>query len=346
MSVVRRVPYRPWGRLEWLLPRLKQPSWSLLGSLSPEERSLTTWSQLSSSGILSSYRMLSVTPEPARTPELRPLAEQWGTRWHELYALRLAAFRASGGDPDAISALGLSDEAYKIRLTYEAFRASSGNSVVLDISSMPKRFFFPLLRFLIRDSSIENLVVVYTVAGTYSDDLTADAQEWDNLPTYVNANPAWSPRQLVVGIGHQPLGLPTLWSGLSQQALALRLMMPLPPGPPHVAKNWRFIHSLVGESNPNRCRVVAVDARDVSSAFTLIAGFGESGVGDLMLAPYGPKPISLAMAVYALVADLPVFYNQPNLYNPEYCLGVGRAHGHELNYGYCLRLAGRDLFQL
>jgi hypothetical protein len=43
----------------------------------------------------------------------------------------------------------------------------------------------------------------------------------------------------------------------------------------------------------------------------------------LMLAPFGPKPHSLGMILFALKHDRALIYSQPKSYNPDFSQGIG-----------------------
>lgn len=70
------------------------------------------------------------------------------------------------------------------------------------------------------------------------------------------------------------------------------------------------------------------------------------------IAPYGPKTVSLAMCLFALaVADagrprVPVYYAQPLRYAIDYTERVGSVGSSPDTNGYCLRLRGRNLYDL
>lgn len=65
-----------------------------------------------------------------------------------------------------------------------------------------------------------------------------------------------------------------------------------------------------------------------------------------LLAPYGPKPMSVGMAIYATMTESPVYYTQPKIYHPDYSAGISILNGRPEIYTYCLKLGGRNLFQI
>jgi hypothetical protein len=70
----------------------------------------------------------------------------------------------------------------------------------------------------------------------------------------------------------------------------------------------------------------------------------EAGARPTVLVPYGPKPISLAMCLFATVTNSSVYYAQPRTYNPLYSQGVAIQNEKRLCYAYALKLGGRALY--
>ncbi len=65
--------------------------------------------------------------------------------------------------------------------------------------------------------------------------------------------------------------------------------------------------------------IAAWDAEQVYHKLLSWAGNGER----LSLAPFGPKPHTLGMAMFAIKFDASVWYTQPKVYHPEYSRGIG-----------------------
>ncbi|HVM62830.1 MAG TPA: hypothetical protein VMV72_18360 [Verrucomicrobiae bacterium] len=56
----------------------------------------------------------------------------------------------------------------------------------------------------------------------------------------------------------------------------------------------------------------------------------------LTLAPFGPKPHTLAMALFAIHRDAGMYYTQPKSYNPNYSSGFGRTWAYVVKWdGVC-----------
>ena len=100
---------------------------------------------------------------------------------------------------------------------------------------------------------------------------------------------------------------------------------------------------------PNR---VHIDMYDCPQVFDALCDMTNNGHQTSAIAPYGPKTVSLAMCLFALAVAaagrprVPVYYAQPCRYALDYTSGI-RMRGNAPDVtGYCLRLAGRDLYTL
>jgi hypothetical protein len=60
--------------------------------------------------------------------------------------------------------------------------------------------------------------------------------------------------------------------------------------------------------------------------------------GPLALAPFGPKPHTLGMALLAMKYDLAMHYTQPRVYHPDYSRGYGRT------WAYVVKWNGRACY--
>ena len=79
-------------------------------------------------------------------------------------------------------------------------------------------------------------------------------------------------------------------------------------------------HNLGGAST----QVNHVNGMDVSDSFEHICSLSEHGNRQVKFAPYGPKPTSLAMCIYATLQKSPVFYTQPRVTIPITRMGSNR----------------------
>jgi hypothetical protein len=331
------VPYfRPWGLMNWVLPRITSSGWSFLGGLSTEDRSLGTWSFLASKGLLSKAEFIQVQDPPSR----------YSTIAQKLIdGLRLKLL-TSGVKASDIKPFPLFTRTENLVKFVGDFISTATGDVVLDISSLPKRFFFPVLKLLLNSKSIVNLVVAYTVPETYGvGSLSEDPEPWRHIPLFAPPYPEPEVSYLIVGIGFEPLALPELLQD-DYHSVSIKLLFPFPPGPPSFQRTWEFVRNIEANFPHSAREPIRVDARDVSDTFDHIFAATDGAKGYAVLAPYGPKTISLAMCLYSIGTNNPVYYTQPRVYNPFYSKGISTVAGEPETYGYCLRLSSKDLYTL
>jgi hypothetical protein len=201
-------------------------------------------------------------------------------------------------------------------------------------------------------SRVETLIVTYASAQDYGKRLSSDPAPLAPLPTFDEPADHSAYDELIVGIGFAPLSLRELYSA---KVGKIRYLFPFPPGPPNFFRNWEFLRILETEIE-NRSMEAKdrwyVHMYDCPSAFEALKSFTRKGDRTSALAPFGPKTLSLAMCVFALAAGkagkppVHVFYTQPRRYELDYTIGVKRVDGVPDIKAYCLRLEGRNIYQL
>ena len=330
--------FRPWGSLGWVLDRLPVTKWSVLGCLGTEERCLGLWEVICGRGAQDVGLFVDVAdPESRFTPVARAIKERRAAR------LRAIQWPSLGVEPTNL----LTRDSDIVRLATQ-FSQSGKPNVILDISCFPKRFFFPFVRLMLASAEIENLLVTYTVpAGYYTGALAEDHEPLGHLPLFGASIFPEPPIQVAfVGVGFTPLGLATLLEPYDHR-VSVKLLFPFPPGPPAFQRNWRFISELKKSLPPASARdPIRIAAYDVPNAFSHILNETTSGTRSSVFAPYGPKPISLAMCIYATLTKAAVFYTQPRVYRPDYSAGIKQENGLPVIYAYCLMPSGRSVYSL
>ena len=170
--------YRPSGQLDWALKLTKLRNWNFVGALGTEERSLAAWRWLKKLDGLSTTCLLEVLDRPSRHT----------ARANLLLGERAQEFFAEGGVETEIKrGLELMTEKHRIEGVARTIeQRASGESVMLDITSLPKRFFFLILRYLEQSTSVRDLMVTYTTPNSYcdSDVLSEGATDWLTLPGF------------------------------------------------------------------------------------------------------------------------------------------------------------------
>lgn len=328
------TPFRPWGHLNWLLKHLSAPrTWALLGVLGPEERSLSVFEFLAGEGLLGQIRMLEIMDVPH--------GHRWFHKTEELLGIRKRQFEESGGDLRAVTNHELMARTQElVELAAEFPEPISGGSLILDISSMPKRFFFPLTqRILANRKGVKDLIVTYSTANAYAGTLSEGCLLCP-FPLFDSPSQKPDDSKCIVGIGYQPTGLTDYLKDNSYGHDSLYALFPFPANPQGVARNWEFLRELDKELPGKLAKTKVLNPNDVPEVFQTINSLTEDGQVSAAFAPYGPKPMSLAMCLYACKHpdNSSIFYAQPTVYNPEYSTGVKSI------LAYAVRLNGIDLY--
>ena len=334
-----RPPYRPWGLLPWVVRHSSASAWSFLGCLGTEERSLAAWSLLKSLAGLAHVEFIRIADKPSHYSNL--------TNYR--ISARTDQFRASGGNDSSVRDEDLFAPSARIVKIIDDFIEHASGCVIVDVTSLPKRFFFPMIRRIMtsdRRTNIESVVITYSIPREYPPrvNLAENFDDWAHLPLFSGGYSSSPPEMLVIGVGFQVLGLHEHLKG--ESGLPIKLLLPFPAPPPAFMRSWELRRQLERHGSPENFEVFRAGARDASDTFDRLVSLTRNGQSRCALAPFGPKPMSLGMCIFATLADCEVFYTQPSVYHPDYSLGTSFIDGSPEVYGYCLRIAGRDLYSL
>ena len=88
------------------------------------------------------------------------------------------------------------------------------------------------------------------------------------------------------------------------------------------------------------------DTTDLSLAFDRIISLAQGTSNVPAFAPFGPKPISAAMCLYAFQKGCAVYYPQPLIYHPNYSVGIGKQNGKDAVNAYWIKHDGEFLYSL
>lgn len=330
--------YRPWGLLDWLIPRCAGTSrWALLGCLSTGERSLAAWRILKANDALSSVKLLRIKNKKSR---------------HDAAVLqreneRLAEFLGEGGRLEEIESHELLEHQSKIIDVVQGVLSAGNPNVILDVSTLPKRFFFPFLKLLLKDPvAIPNLLVTYSSPLGYTNEkLAENFDQWDHLPLFSGAYTTAEPKMMIVNVGFEGFGLQEQVDH-AEAHLPIKLLVPFPTPPQASKRTWELVRRLQKYRNLESFQTYLTDARDVGEAFDRLISLTGRGTRPAILAPFGPKSLSVAMALFATRTESQVFYTQPTVYHPQYSYGVNMIGGASAVWAYCIRLNGREYYDL
>lgn len=334
--------FRPWGDLSWLISRLPNRTWSIIGCCGTEARSVSVAEQFKRESFdLASFVEI-VDPEPldhhqveGRLTIRRGQLESVGFNTSEIVRHNLLA------DLDTIDAI-------------VASLANAGaTSLLIDITSLPKYWFFPLIKSALAEPRLTDVVACYTAGVDYAENLSENLSAIRPLPGFAGVPNRTRHDSLIIGIGFEPTGLDALLS--DQASDSIKLIFPFPPGPPGHHKNWMFVKYIEDLTNTHSISApdrVHIHMNDCSQVFDALSTMTDRALKSSALAPYGPKTVSLAMCMYALAATraghdpVPVLYAQPRRYAIDYTASAAIRGGVPATVGYSLRLAGRDLYTL
>ncbi|MEO8361391.1 MAG: hypothetical protein ABI672_15270 [Vicinamibacteria bacterium] len=212
-----------------------------------------------------------------------------------------------------------------------------GPNLILDISSMPARVFGLLTSTLLRATAISELVVLYTEAGSYSDkNLTSDPQPVEPLPGFAGPLDE-TPRRLVVSLGFESLGLRDFLENEASRH-KIKWLLPFPAKTQWMKRQWRAIQGTTTAQAPASGDLEYAPAWDVNAAFRALEGWFDIDP-HLHLAPFGPKPHTLAMLLFAMEKDLNVSYSQPKSIRPDGTTGFGQT------WSYLLKTDGSSVIR-
>lgn len=323
--------FRPWGELNWLLPKVPQIKWDLISCLSTEDRFMATLLELEKTDQVNQCLFYKIIDPPSKDSSI--IADMIAANEGKLKAATQSQLNIE--DHNLL-------EPYKdIVNSINKFLETSSGNIIIDISTFPKRFFFPIIKMIIK-RGIENLIVTYSTPVKYCDhELSANPNSWDHLPLFSLAEfPEPNPDVAIVGVGFMPFGLPDLLSS-KYNATPVKFLFPFPPGPPNYQRTWEFMHK-IEKSSPLKQfdSIIRLDSNNMPDAFEYISKETNAGDKRAIFAPYGPKPISLAMCIYATLRESPVYYTQPKYYNPEYSTGI------KDTFAYCIVLNKKNLYSL
>ncbi|MCY3689898.1 MAG: hypothetical protein OXG90_13105 [Gammaproteobacteria bacterium] len=336
--------FRAWGLLGNVIQAADVGRWAFLGCVSMEYRSVVALLQSREAVEISDLLMFSI----ADSSESRFFTESMElTRAHRDLLLEKGVPRTAFREHELLEPFG------DIQSAIDEFLDNCvGQNLMFDISSMPKKlFFFVVKRAMQRRCQFENIIAVYSEPERYSNEsLAENPQQWSTLPGFDGPRrlPEPEKRRIVIAMGFEPLGLPDLVVQGEFADVKIHLLFPFPTPPDRIRKNWEFARDLFPEPTSS-IQFRHVDGWNVPDVFDLLGTIGQAGQTQLTLAPYGPKPMSLAMALYAGSHDngsnaTAVYYTQPTAYNPRYSTGVRTIGGQAGIHCYAIKRLGQFLY--
>jgi len=328
--------FRPWGRFDWLSQKLNIREWSVLGCLGTEERFSQAISLIKNEFVINHSLYVDVIDKGKDF-----LEESRKIKAHHKQKLE----GILGVQPN-VSLMNLLDSPVILKRVVNKFIEDSNGKVIIDISCFPKRFFFPILKILYNSDKVEELIAAYTVPDGYHEgELAENPLPWSHIPMFhSSATLPLNIEKAIIGVGFLPFGLPSLLKDDYSKA-ELSLLFPFPPGPPNYQRTWDFVRE-INKFYPltDSHQILRIDVKDVSGCYNHLTNITSNGKVPSILAPYGPKTQSLAMALFAIKHDCDVYYTQPEQYHPNYSYGVKMCNGNPEVYLYCLKIDNTKLY--
>ncbi|OED00953.1 hypothetical protein [Rhizobium sp. YK2] len=338
------VIFRPWGDAEWLFTKHKSENWAAIACCATETRSVD--SILALSRVVKWMSVVSIwDPDPADDDEQNKVLAAASRRLSKDIKCPYAAHQA-----DLKASLDTVRD-----LVDEAVAKSS--DIILDITSFPKRWFFPMVRFLCDDERVANLIVVYTLGDGYADQISENYEVLRPIQGFPSVEGRTEHDLAFVGVGFHSSNMLAMFG--DDHPRALRLLFPFPPGPPGLKRNWRFVQhvdrALRFDEELQVWRPMEhlqLSALDVSQAFDALRILSDKGTRTSLMAPYGPKPISLAMCLFAVMAEqsglpeVPVYYSQPQRYHLKYTSAAKMRSGRLETLAYSIKHNGQTSYKI
>lgn len=323
--------YRPWGPIDWTLSLSSQKQWGFVGAIGTEDRSLCSWAHMRRQGAITTEYFAQIRDVDS---------EKYRERIELALAKRHNEFTKNGGTLSAIHPFELMAEWFLIDGFAQVIERAN-SSIVLDITSFPKRFFFSLLKTFVRSINVRNLVVTYTSPDSYADDdLYEDIEPWRTLPAF--GGDGGTPELWVVSVGFLVESLRNHIGSNPEEKM--NLLIPFPAPLAVLKRTWQSVASLEKGQPDGRFEIHRVETLDMSAAFNRIQSIAGNPPKTLAFSPFGPKPTSAAMCLYALQRNASVYYPQPTVYHPEYSRGIRNNDPAEAVNAYWIKHEGENLY--
>lgn len=334
--------FRPWGRFDQIMQSQKGSEWALISCSSPETRCRTVFECLQSHNITGPQLIFEI--EDPLSNSTQDIEKKTDKNRNFITNLEF--------NDQLIAKLELMApfKKYENVLT-EFLNRIENQNLIVDITSLPKKVYFFLTKLLFGSfNKPRNIIFTYAEPESYCDQpLAANPDPWEALPGFRVSPRDENDRSVVVGIGYEPLGLPDLVDSGKYNEKQITFLFPFPAQADRIIRNWRFIRRIFPNADSGHLDIKRIDGINIPEVFETICGIGNNGQNALTLAPFGPKSVSLAMALYAArnstaPKQAGVYYTQPTYYNPDYSKGTKTIGDHPVLNTYCIKLNGQLLY--
>ena len=190
-------------------------------------------------------------------------------------------------------------------------------------------------------------MLTYTSPESYADDapLYEDIESWKNLPGF--GGTGVKAQDWVVSVGFLVESLRReIKDNPGQQ---IKILIPFPAPLAVLRRTWKSIAELEENyENLNRFEKFRVDTCDLAAAFDRICSLANNPPKNLAFVPFGPKPTSAAMCLYALQREdsSSAHYPQPTVYHPGYSKGISGNDPKTAVNAYWIKHEGEFLYTI
>jgi hypothetical protein len=320
---------------------LKANSWFLIGAISTQERCLSMVRNQTTTFNLAHAAFLEIVDE----------ASDFSDQTTAMREANRARFQKEvAEDLRELHTYGLLEPLKRLnRLVDQWVIGEHRRNIILDVTCLPERFFFPLLRWFLNSAAVENLIITCMAPARYTDqELAYNPQDLAPIFTFSGSIES-TPRpvkRVIVSAGFLPFGLPDLIkNNYSEPDIELHVIFPFPAEPASVKRSWEFVRKVeLDKGLKDDRQLVRVGANDLAGCFDRINAITRDGSIPTVFAPYGPKAHSVAMCLKAIQMESEVLYTQPTFCHPEYTTGVRLDDGIPTGYAYAVRVNGQNLY--
>jgi hypothetical protein len=104
------------------------------------------------------------------------------------------------------------------------------------------------------------------------------------------------------------------------------------------------VYRLEAESDAAKFDNFRVSPDDISGAFDRIVSLAVASNLSPAFAPFGPKPLSAAICLFAAQRGCAVYYPQPTVYHPHYSRGIRMIGGKPAVTAHWIKHRGKRLY--
>ena len=303
---------RPWGHIDWLLRWYVNRKWMLISGVGFEPRCTAVFEHIAKVGIPLDRAIALRLDDPFS--EFTSIIEDRTEEHKSIISECISGieFIRAPLMESAIEWISLVDRVCQV----------PNSSVLLDLSTLPKRVGLLILRQLIRNDSVRDILVCYVGAEGYKEGhLVLNELPPASLPGFglVSSEPRKS--AFFVSVGYSTFDLRQI---LQQTSFSdLQFLMPFPPASPSFRRTWRFLKNLNERIELTAPQIRRFNAVDMFGVYEWLIGNLDREKNTTML-PLGPKPHSIAMALVQMQRQncSELVYPQPQRYHPDYSYGV------------------------